>query len=57
MAEVRSENATKAEALEMLGASLARLPESEMRDATNYLLGVVAGMVMGHDLSRETGAA
>ena len=40
------ENMSKAEALAQIGAVLARLPDSEIRDATNHLIGIINGMAI-----------
>ena len=53
------ENMTRAEALSQISEVLARLPDSEIRDATNHLIGIINGMAMAAELrkAKDDGAA
>lgn len=53
------ENMSRAEALSQIGAVLAQLPDSELRDATNHLIGIINGMAiaMGMQKTKDDGAA
>lgn len=53
------EKMTKAEALAQIGAVLARLPDSEIRDATNHLIGIINGMAIAVEMqkAKDDGAA
>lgn len=53
------ENMTRAEALNEISEVLARLPDDEIWDATNHLVGIINGMVMAAELrkTKENGAA
>ena len=54
------ENMSKAEALAQIGAVLARLPDSEIRDATNHLIVIINGMAIAAEMRKakeDDGAA
>ena len=53
------EEMTRAEALSQISEVLARLPDSDIRDATNHLIGIINGMAMAAELrkAKDDGAA
>ncbi len=53
------EKLTREEALTQIGEVLQRIPEAQIRDATNHLIGIINGMAIANEMrqAKDDGAA
>ena len=52
-----SKKMTRKEALEQIGALLARVPEDKVTDVANHLTGIINGICIASELQRAKGVA